>query len=56
MGPLLGRLDEGRLPAFLEASTDRSRALYERHGFDVTATFHMPRRGPLLRQMWRDPR
>jgi ribosomal protein S18 acetylase RimI-like enzyme len=56
MGPLLGRLDVGRLPAFLEASTDRSRALYERHGFDVTATFNMPGRGPLLRQMWRDPR
>ena len=56
MGPLLGRLDDGRLPAFLEASTDRSRALYERHGFDVIATFNMPGRGPLLRQMWRDPR
>ena len=53
--PLLDRVDAERLPAFLESSTDRSAALYARNGFAVTGTFDMPGRGPMLRQMWRDP-
>ncbi len=31
----LARADRDGLPAYLEASTPRSRALYERHGFEV---------------------
>jgi GNAT superfamily N-acetyltransferase len=53
--PVLERLDAEGLPAFLESSTARSAALYERNGFALTATFDMPTRGPVIRQMWRDP-
>lgn len=53
--PVLERCDRERLPAYLEASTERNRALYERNGFAVTEPFHMPARGPLLRRMWREP-
>jgi GNAT superfamily N-acetyltransferase len=55
MRPTLERCDRERLPAYLESSTERNRALYERNGFGVTDTFHMPARGPLVRQMWREP-
>ncbi len=33
----------------------RSRALYERHGFEVTGEFNLPSGGPPLWQMWREP-
>jgi GNAT superfamily N-acetyltransferase len=56
MQPVLERCERERLPAYLESSTERNRALYERNGFAVTDTFHMPGRGPLVRQMWREPR
>jgi GNAT superfamily N-acetyltransferase len=56
MAPVLAECDRDGLPAHLEASTDRSRMLYERHGFDRTDTFHMPAAGPPLREMWREPR
>lgn len=35
MAPTLARCDEAGLPAYLEASTERNAALYERLGFDV---------------------
>lgn len=35
------------------ASTERSRALYERNGFALTKTFHLPAGGPPLWEMWR---
>ena len=56
MQPVLEQCDREHLPAYLESSTERNRALYERNGFGVTETFHMPSRGPLLRRMWREPR
>ena len=41
-------------PAYLEATTPQNRALYERHGFEVTR--ESPRRGlPAPWAMWRDP-
>jgi len=36
----------------LEASSERNRALYERHGFRVVERFNMPGGGP-IRRMWR---
>jgi hypothetical protein len=42
------------VPAYLESSTDRSRVLYERNGFDLTGVFGMPMKGPPVREMWRD--
>jgi ribosomal protein S18 acetylase RimI-like enzyme len=43
----LGRCDRDQLPAYLEASTPRNRALYERHGFVVTAEIRVADSPPL---------
>jgi hypothetical protein len=56
MFPMLSRCDEQGLPAYLEASSPRNRALYERHGFEVTEELKLPRSGPPLWLMWREPR
>lgn len=53
--PVLERCDRERLPAYLEASTERNRRLYERHGFVVTGTVRLPGGGPTLWRMWRTP-
>jgi GNAT superfamily N-acetyltransferase len=55
MHPALEAIDAEGAPAYLEASTLRSRALYERHGFEVTGEFNLPSGGPTLWQMWREP-
>ena len=54
--PMLALCDRDRTGAYLESSSDRSRALYERHGFEVVETFPMPGGGPDIHRMWRDPR
>jgi GNAT superfamily N-acetyltransferase len=51
----LDRCDRERVPAYLEASSERNRALYERHGFDLRGSFPLPMGGPPIREMWRDP-
>jgi GNAT superfamily N-acetyltransferase len=56
MHPVLSRCDEEGIPAYLEASTPRNRALYERHGFAVTAEDTIGRGAPPVWRMWRDPR
>ena len=53
--PVLERCDRGGLPAYLEASSPRNRACYERSGFEVTATIELPEDGPTMWAMWRDP-
>lgn len=55
MQPALEIIDAQGMPAYLEASTPRSRVLYERHGFEVTGEFNLPSGGPTLWQMWREP-
>ena len=55
MRPILDRLDAERAPAYLESSTPRSRALYERNGFRVTGEMNLPSNGPPLWLMWREP-
>lgn len=55
LAPVLARCDRERVPAFLEASTPRSRALYERHGFDVLGEFRLGRGAPTQWRMWREP-
>ena len=42
-------------PAYLEATSPRNRALYERHGFEVTRELRCADCPPLW-AMWRDPR
>ncbi|MFJ5263986.1 GNAT family N-acetyltransferase [Streptomyces sp. NPDC088387] len=56
MSAVLDRCDQEGLPAYLEASNDRSRVLYERLGFSFTG---LPLRlpdGPTMWPMWREPR
>jgi GNAT superfamily N-acetyltransferase len=53
---VLDRCDHEGLPAYLEASSTRSRALYERLGFEPTgAPLALPD-GPHMWPMWREPR
>jgi ribosomal protein S18 acetylase RimI-like enzyme len=52
--PILKRCDRERLPAYLEASSPRNRALYERHGFAVVEEMRV-KDSPPLWQMWREP-
>jgi GNAT superfamily N-acetyltransferase len=52
--PVLERADEAGHPAYLEATSPRNRALYERHGFRAGAPFAVAG-GPPLWPMWRDP-
>ncbi|WP_432093611.1 GNAT family N-acetyltransferase [Streptomyces sp. bgisy100] len=52
----LDRCDRERMPAYLEASNTRSKALYERLGFVFCGrTVDLPG-GPSLWPMWREPR
>ncbi|QJY45463.1 GNAT family N-acetyltransferase [Pseudonocardia broussonetiae] len=53
--PVLERCDRDRVPAYLEATTERSRRLYLRHGFRDAEPLHLPG-GPPVHPMWRDPR
>jgi ribosomal protein S18 acetylase RimI-like enzyme len=56
LAPVLARCDGERVPAYLESSTPRNRALYERHGFEVMDEFKLGRRAPPQWRMWREPR
>jgi GNAT superfamily N-acetyltransferase len=55
MRPILERCDRDRTPAYLEASSPRNRALYERHGFEVMEECRYADDGPPLWRMWREP-
>ncbi len=50
----LAELDAVGAPAYLEATSTRSRVLYERHGFEITAVIELPD-GPSVWPMWRPP-
>jgi GNAT superfamily N-acetyltransferase len=54
MAPGLERRDREGVAAYLEATSDRNRALYERHGFRAHGDIPLPD-GPALWRMWRDP-
>ncbi|MFF3749599.1 GNAT family N-acetyltransferase [Streptomyces sp. NPDC002018] len=54
--PVLERCDREGVPAYLEASSTRSRGLYERLGFIFTGTTVDLPGGPHLWPMWREPR
>ena len=56
MQPVLERCDRERMPAYLEATTPRNRALYERYGFAVTEEFELANVGPPVWRMWRAPK
>ena len=48
----LDRADRDGVPAYLEATSEQNRRLYERHGFVATAELRLPD-GPSLWAMWR---
>ncbi len=51
---VLDRCDDEHIPAFLEASAERNRRLYERLGFETQARIDLPE-GPHMWAMWREP-
>ncbi len=51
----LALADAAGQPAYLEATSPRSRVLYERSGFEVVSEFG-PDDGPRLWGMWREPK
>ncbi|HWH33308.1 MAG TPA: GNAT family N-acetyltransferase [Egibacteraceae bacterium] len=53
---VLDRCDEQGMPAYLEATTERNRALYLRHGFRVMEELRLPEGGPPFWRMWRGSR
>jgi GNAT superfamily N-acetyltransferase len=55
MAPVLETCDRDRVPAYLEATSERNRQLYLRHGFEVTDEIPL-RDGPTMWPMWRSPR
>jgi GNAT superfamily N-acetyltransferase len=55
MQPVLNRCDRDGIPAYLESSKRRNVVLYERHGFEVVEEVQIPKGGPPIWRMWRDP-
>ena len=55
MQPVLARCDRERIPAYLESSKRRNVVLYERHGFRVVEELRLPKNGPPIWRMWREP-
>jgi len=55
MAPVLETCDRDRVPSYLEATSERNKQLYLRHGFDVTDEIRLPD-GPTMWPMWRSPR
>jgi GNAT superfamily N-acetyltransferase len=55
MRPTLERADAAGLPAYIEASTERSAALYERLGFMHLGAVDLPEGGPPVWPMRRPP-
>jgi GNAT superfamily N-acetyltransferase len=55
MQPILERCDRERIPAYLESSKPRNCILYERHGFKTVEEIRLPKEGPPIWRMWRDP-
>ncbi|MET9389619.1 GNAT family N-acetyltransferase [Streptomyces sp. NPDC006624] len=56
IGSVLERCDREGLPAYLEASSARSRKLYERLGFALAGPVLELPDGPAMWPMWREPR
>lgn len=55
MSPVLETCDHDVVPAYLEATSERNKALYLRNGFVVTSELKLPD-GPPMWPMWRTPR
>jgi len=56
LAPVLERCDTEGVPAYLESSKAANVPYYERFGWRVTSELVLPKGGPTLYLMWRDPR
>lgn len=54
MRPILERCDREHAWAYLDATSERNKRLYERHGFEAEGEY-APEGGPPLFPMWREP-
>jgi GNAT superfamily N-acetyltransferase len=54
MAPVLARCDREGVRAYLDATSQRNKRLYERHGFQAEEAF-APSGGPPIWPMWRQP-
>ena len=52
---VLDMCDRDAMPAYLEATAERNKALYLRHGFEVVGEIKLPN-GPSMWPMWRNPK
>jgi ribosomal protein S18 acetylase RimI-like enzyme len=50
----LKRVDEEKMPAFLDNSNPKNTRLYERHGFRTVTEYRARKDAPLVQGMWRD--
>lgn len=55
MQPVLERCDREGLGAYLESSKEQNVPYYRRFGFEVTEEVRLPKGGPPVWLMWRDP-
>lgn len=55
MRPVLAHCDAEGVPCYLESSKARNVPFYRRHGFEVVEEVVLPRGGPPLWTMWREP-
>lgn len=55
MAAVLQRCDSERVPAYLETQKSQNVPFYEHRGFTVTGELDLPKGGPHLWLMWRDP-
>ncbi|MEH3052440.1 MAG: GNAT family N-acetyltransferase [Patulibacter minatonensis] len=55
LAPGLELCDEERWPAYLETETQRNADFYGRMGFAIVDRFDLPKGGPTIWRMWREP-